>query len=111
MPRPFLSSPERRRKETTKKYREKNKQKLKEYNDKYFKSAPGIKTYTINNWKRRGVIGDYDKLYEYHLSVNECENCGIELNQDQSTKKCLDHDHTTGLFRNILCQNCNLLRG
>ena len=86
---------------------------MREYNKKYRKEnkEKTNKFLRINNWKRRGVISDdYYKLHEYYLSIKECENCGIELNQDYSTKKCLDHDHDTGEFLNILCHNCNILK-
>jgi len=110
-------------KEYQKEYRLKNKEKLKEYKKQYHQNNPGyMKEYRKNNpehrkketiyhWKRYGVISDdFDKLYQYYLSIDECENCGIELNSGTGTKKCLDHCHNTGLFRNILCNTCNLLR-
>ena len=101
-----------KRAEYMKKYREKNREKLIQYDKNYRLTEIGLKRERIKNWKTSGIISeDYDKLYEYYLSVNECENCGIELNQDDPTRKCLDHDHSTGLFRNILCNYCNLLRG
>ena len=76
-----------------------------EYLDKQRKSV------YICKWKKRGVIDeDYNKLYEYYLSIEECDNCGVELNQDGATRKCLDHDHKSGLFRNILCNVCNVTR-
>ena len=30
---------------------------------------------------------------------------------EKLNKKCLDHDHKTGLFRNIICNRCNVIRG
>jgi hypothetical protein len=69
------------------------------------------KTVRLYNWKKSGVIcEDFNKLYEYYLNTNECEKCNIPLVSGQlgANKKCLDHNHITGLFRNILCQNCNL---
>jgi len=93
-------------------YNKNNKEKLKEYNKEYKKDNPKyVKNHTLYDWKKRGLIcEDYDKLYDYYLSVEECENCGIELNSGTGTKKCMDHCHNTGLFRNILCNTCNLLR-
>jgi len=97
-----------KKKEYMKQYYQYNKEKINEFrsnNPKY------VKSYTIYKWKKRGLIyEDYDKLYDYYLSVEECENCGIELNQDTGTKKCMDHDHNTGEFRNILCMTCNFIR-
>jgi hypothetical protein len=90
---------------------EKQKEYLKKYKKEYLKNPKYIKNQTIRQWKRRGIITeDYNKLYEYYLSVEECENCGIELNSGYGTKKNLDHDHETGLYRNVLCFNCNILR-
>jgi len=93
------------KKEYHKQYREKNKEKLKKYNQ----SDKVKKTMRISKWKNRGVISDdYNKLYEYYLSVKNCEKCKIELDKDYKTQKCLDHCHDTGLFRNILCRVCNV---
>ena len=79
--------------------------------EKYF-TDEAIKKSRIYKWRSRGVISDdYNKLYEYYLSIKECENCGVELNEDEYTRKCLDHDHDTGEFRQVLCHNCNILRG
>ena len=100
--------------EYNKEYRLKNKEKQLQKNKEYKLKNPEktIKCVRIAKWKSRGVISDdFDKLYEYYLSIDECENCGIELNQDASTKKCLDHCHDTGLFRNVLCNCCNVIRG
>jgi len=92
-------------------YYQNNKEKLYKHQQKYRKTDKGLKCQTINRWKFRGLITeDYDKIYEYYLSIQECENCGIELDEDESTKKCMDHSHTTGEFRNILCKVCNTIR-
>jgi len=115
-----------KKKENSRIYYQNNKEKFKQYKkDNPFvrseaskekqkiwrKSPDGIRCYTKANWKKRGVIcDDYDKLYDYYLSIHNCENCNIILNTTYATKKVLDHDHDTGLFRNVLCFNCNILR-
>ena len=99
-------------KEYKKEYRKNNKEKLTLKMREYRKDNPECKKReTIYDWKRRGLIcEDYDKLYEYYLSIYECQNCGFQLNQDLSTRKCMDHCHNTGQFRQILCNYCNFLR-
>ena len=74
-------------------------------------SESGKKSSTITRWRCRGLITeDYNKIYEYYLSIQECEHCGIELDEDEATRKCMDHCHQTGQFRNILCKTCNTIR-
>ena len=124
-----------------KEYRQKNKEKSKEYQKEYSKknkdkanerakdwykqnrervlnnhqSDAGKKIRRINNWKKIGVIHEnYDELYEIFLNTKNCELCNVELTIDYpstKTTRCLDHDHETGLFRNILCNSCNVKRG
>jgi len=95
-----------------KKYCQRNKEHRKEYYNTYF----GKKSITISKWRQRGVIEtDYytfDELYEAYLYHPDCEECGVTLTTGKrcSTSKCLDHDHTTGIFRNILCHCCNSKR-
>ena len=67
-----------------------------------------IKCSIISTWKRRGVIdNDYSLLYDNYLKVTKCEKCDVVLEGKGRNKKCLDHDHVTGKFRNVLCNNCN----
>ena len=100
-----------KRKDYSKKYNKENKEKMKEYHNIYSKTEKGIKVNMTGKWKTRGLKGDYDEIYERYINTYECDNCGIELNQDESTKKCMDHDHCNGAFRNILCKSCNNKRG
>jgi len=100
-------------KEHIKEYRKEHKQQQKEWSKEYIKTDKGKKVRRISKWKQSGLICEnYDKIYEIYVNTNECDNCGIELVEGNygSNKKCLDHNHRTGLFRNILCTTCNTIR-
>ena len=94
--------------------KEKIKKRTNEYSKEYCQTPNGIKSSRIQNWKVNGVKhDDFSKLYNYYLSINNCQECNIELTYDKvrtSTTKCLDHEHDTGLFRNVLCHSCNVKR-
>jgi len=92
-------------KEKKRQYYLKNKEKIKEKNRLYRKTPQGIKYDTIYNWKTKGLIGDPDAIYEIYLATTECMRCSIQLSE--GNKKCMDHDHVTGLYRAILCNSCN----
>jgi hypothetical protein len=80
-------------------------------NDIYKKTPRGRMVYTIGSWKKRGMIcDDYESVYQRYLASTNCECCGKEYNQNQMDKH-MDHCHKTGKFRNVLCRNCNQLRG
>jgi hypothetical protein len=69
--------------------------------------TPKYKSMTINNWKGSGVVcEDFDMLFNEYIKKTKCEHCSKDF---KSTKdRCLDHDHSTGLFRAFVCQNCNV---
>ncbi len=43
------------------------------------------------------------------LQQNKCDICGVEFNSDnRATKPHVDHCHSSGKIRGILCHQCNL---
>ena len=79
-------------------------------NKKYYQTAKGRKAYTKKNWKKRGLDMDtFYYVYPIFLNATHCERCGIEFQEGNNGKqKCMDHCHVTGIFRNIICRNCNV---
>jgi len=72
-----------------------------------------IKSNRVKKWKSRGVIcEDWNVLYDKYINTTNCEMCDVELIEGNfgANKKCLDHDHKTGEFRNVLCNTCNCRR-
>jgi hypothetical protein len=86
----------------------------KQYMKDFRGSDAGKKSARISCWKQWGVINDdYEALYTKWKTTTHCEECNVELAEGNKVKnkKVLDHDHKTGLFRNILCNSCNTKRG
>ena len=98
-----------------KEYNEKNKQRDKEWFKQNAQKPEVKKKRKISQWKKRGLIhDDYSKLYDDYLENTECEECRVTygvIGDGTGTFKCMDHDHNTGLFRNFLCNGCNIRRG
>tara|TARA_R110001599_G_scaffold5223_3_gene26277 strand:+ start:239 stop:616 length:378 start_codon:yes stop_codon:yes gene_type:complete len=60
----------------------------------------------ITNWVKQGLISnDYREVYDRWAGSFECEKCRHDYSY---YKKCMDHCHITGAFRNILCDACNV---
>jgi actin-related protein len=100
--------------EYNKKWYQKNKEYKKEKEKQYSKTEAGKKASRINAWKQNGVkCDDYNVLYERYINTTHCENCNVELIEGGvgSNKRCLDHCHESGKFRNVLCNKCNIRRG
>jgi hypothetical protein len=89
-------------------------EKRKIYMKEYRASEEGIKSARITKMKQYGIISDdYDALYEKWKNTTHCEECNVELVGGNlgRNRKVIDHDHSTGLFRNIICHRCNFERG
>ena len=88
--------------EQKKEYYKNNKEQIKEYD----KKPNSVKRRSIRHWRQRGVIHeDFNKLYELYLNTTECMVCNATFKD--TTDRCLDHCHTTGEYRNVLCRTCN----
>ena len=93
-----------KRDEYMKEYYLKNKDKRLKYNKEYYKTPQRYKTSTICSWKVKGLIDDYEKIYQIYLDTHECMKCNISIS---GRNKHMDHDHITNLFRAVLCASCN----
>jgi len=88
--------------------KERDKEKIKARTKAYKQTPSGKKSNTLNNWKHCGVIGDLSKIYdERYIPSTNCEICNKEYSSTRD--RHLDHCHETGLFRQVLCQNCNAM--
>ena len=63
------------------------------------------KNVRMKKWLGRGVVGDLQAIYDRWEQATNCEACGVSF---EGIKKCLDHEHTSGEVRFILCNGCNL---
>ncbi len=81
-----------------------------EIQKQYRQSDKGKKTDRKHCWKQRGVVfdNDFEEIYDRYINSSQCELCNKVYKNSQD--KCLDHCHTTGKFRNVVCQNCNVIR-
>lgn len=101
----YMKSYRQANKERIKDYRQEIRYKTIEQQKEYRKSEQGKKHRTIGIWKYNGLIGDYDQIYERYVNTHKCDVCLKDFKD--SFDRCMDHDHETGLFRQILCRSCN----
>jgi hypothetical protein len=98
-----------RRKAIDKAKYEKNKAKIKEYNQ----TPERIKSQKISNWKHGKIISDdWDATYDWVMNTKNCQKCDVLLENGKG--KHLDHDHsiTDGPnTRAVLCMPCNIHEG
>ena len=87
-------------------YNTKHKEKKRIQHKNYGQTPQGKRSTRISGWKSAGVIGDLSKFYdEKYITATNCDVCNKEFST--SYYRCLDHCHTTGEIRQILCRSCN----
>lgn len=76
----------------------------KEIDTKNRQTDKGKKKYRKQLWKQAGINISYEEyLDRYNLLQGKCEICNLYF-----TTLCVDHCHTTGKIRGLLCTKCNL---
>ena len=82
------------------------------YNERklnYTKTENGKKTTLKATWKYYGLnMENFEEIYERYINAIFCDICECVLEGNGRNKKCMDHDHDTGEFRNIVCNYCNI---
>jgi len=64
----------------------------------------------IQRYKKLGVCNvKYEEMLAKQKGV--CAVCGCKLESSRYTKLCVDHNHTTGKIRGLLCTACNTAIG
>lgn len=86
------------------------------YKKSYCKECSGIlskqyKQETPHAWiATRYRISKEEALYWFNKTTSSCEICGKPW-VEGTPKLCIDHNHTTGEIRGILCKACNHVLG
>ena len=67
---------------------------------------------TKGNWKSRGLVFENDLafsiIYKRYIYARQCELCQKVFTK--SLDRQMEHDHDTGKFRNVVCNQCNSLK-
>lgn len=93
-----------------KQYRIKNKEVIKEKKKIYHLEKPHIKRRSHLKKEFNMSLEDYALMLK--SQNNCCKICGIDnVNNSQHKHLHIDHDHSTGKIRGLLCSKCNTLLG
>jgi hypothetical protein len=88
-----------------------NKEKQIKYHTQYRVTEKGRRSHRISEWKYRGLKEeDPGAIYDRYINTHECDCCKKPIKEGKGSR-VMDHCHKTGKFRNVLCHNCNILRG
>ena len=84
---------------------------VKKQRNDYYKTPEGYRKKIEKSWRDKGMsitLDEYNVLLDSQKGV--CAICGSDRNKN-GTALCVDHCHTTGVVRGLLCHNCNVSIG
>ena len=99
-----------------KKYYQENKQKELRQQSTYYKNLDDFhkkKKGWVSTHKMKLRPGeDWESIYIYYTICDHCEQCGVTFGTaaNRNNSKNLDHDHSTGFVRAVVCWDCNIHR-
>ena len=84
---------------------------VKKQRNEYYKTPEGHKYQIEKSWRDKGMLfttEEYQELLEEQ--AYGCAICGVKSNKNGS-RFCVDHNHSTGSIRGLLCHDCNTTLG
>lgn len=97
-----------------KKWREGNPDKAKESYSSFRRKAHPEKLKNIELKAKYGItLDDVKKMLSSQMGLCGNRGCGKEISIEKKAKNkaCVDHDHSTGMVRSLLCFFCNCTLG
>ena len=88
-----------------KQYTEKNRERIRQYAYDHYHNGPGKDQHRNKHLKRNHGITILEREAMLEQQGGRCAICGTD--KFDRNGPCVDHDHTTGRIRGILCINCN----
>ncbi len=92
----------------------KDPEKRKENNRKYYQNLSHFEK-KRKDWRHRKKMKlrpgeDWESIYIYYTICEHCEQCGVKFatTANCNNSKNLDHDHSTGFVRAVVCWDCNI---
>jgi hypothetical protein len=77
----------------------------------YYKTPKGFKYQIEKSWRDKGMVFTTEEYEELLVKQNYgCAICNAKSNRN-GTRLCVDHCHTTGKIRGLLCHDCNTSLG
>ena len=82
--------------------------KKKAYDRAFNRTERGLKSKRVSRWKNdlKIVANDWNDTYDIYLLTECCNYCN-KIFKDNYDKH-LDHDHSNGEIRGVLCRSCNV---
>ena len=94
--------------ERHKQYYREHQDKAREYGKRYYEEHPEVSRRASLKWAHGITPEEYDELLA--KQEGKCAICG-RGQDDLPRRLAVDHNHTTGKVRGLLCDNCNTAVG